>query len=161
MVEFYLIMTEVELCVLNYFFERGGSMWVCIVTKFVGHSQYDKGTVKYGWILYDCDRSWIMCFKSFCERGGGSMWWCIVTKFVGHSHYVYFFVSEVWVACVLKIGAVAVKFILHQDPMSFVNRNILFRFANNVGSKVVQVVRVLSCMCLVVIEVCCPSRVNS
>ena len=46
-------------------------------------------------------------------------------------------------ACVLKIGAVAVKFILHQDPMSFVNRNILFRFANNVGSKVVHVVRVL------------------
>ena len=64
-------------------------------------------------------------------------------------------------ACVLKIGAVAVKFILHQDPMSFVNRDISFRFANNVGSKVVQVVRVLQCMCHVVIEVCCPSRVNS
>ena len=45
-------------------------------------------------------------------------------------------------ACVLKIGAVAVKFIL-QDPLSFVNRYISFRFANNVGSKVVQVVRVL------------------
>ena len=37
-------------------------------------------------------------------------------------------------ACVLKIGAVAVKFIRHQDPMSFVNRDLLFRFANNVGS---------------------------
>ena len=56
MVEFDLIVTKVELCVLNYFCEKGGGQCDCsllqIVINCVGHSHYDVLFLRSEWRVY-------------------------------------------------------------------------------------------------------------